>query len=52
MSNGLFLKPMVVVDVKQEIKIVTEETFGPVLPVIPFDTEYLKAIRLANDFTY
>ncbi|MGE5652764.1 MAG: aldehyde dehydrogenase family protein [Bacillota bacterium] len=47
-SKGLFVPPMVLVDVKQEMKVVQEESFGPFLPIIPFDSED-EAIRLAND---
>lgn len=50
-SKGLFLSPMIVVDVKQDAKIIQEESFGPVLPVIPFDLEE-EAIQLANDSNY
>ena len=33
------------------MRIMSEETFGPVLPIMPFDTEQ-EAIRLANDTPY
>jgi acyl-CoA reductase-like NAD-dependent aldehyde dehydrogenase len=50
-SNGLFLEPTVVTNVSNQMDIVQEETFGPVLPIIPFDTEE-EAIQLANESNY
>ena len=43
-----FYAPTVLADVTHEMKIMREETFGPVLPVMAFDTD-AEAIRLAND---
>ncbi len=43
-----FYAPTVLADVDHSMRVMREETFGPVLPVMPFDTEE-KAIRLAND---
>jgi acyl-CoA reductase-like NAD-dependent aldehyde dehydrogenase len=43
-----FYAPTVLSDLKPEMRMMKEETFGPVLPVIAFDTEE-EAIRLAND---
>jgi acyl-CoA reductase-like NAD-dependent aldehyde dehydrogenase len=40
--------PMLVTDVDLDAPIVTEEQFGPVLPIIPYDHED-EAIALAND---
>ncbi|MDX8290857.1 aldehyde dehydrogenase family protein [Metabacillus indicus] len=51
MSEGLFIKPMVFADVKQHMKIMQEETFGPVAAVMPFQSEE-EAIALANDSVY
>jgi len=48
MAGGNFVRPAIVVDPKHSLKIVTEEQFGPVIPVIPFDSED-EAIRMAND---
>jgi acyl-CoA reductase-like NAD-dependent aldehyde dehydrogenase len=42
-----FYAPTVLSELKPGMRIMQEETFGPVLPVIPFDTEE-DAIRLAN----
>jgi succinate-semialdehyde dehydrogenase/glutarate-semialdehyde dehydrogenase len=46
-----FYAPTVLADVTHEMHIMREETFGPVLPVMPFDSED-EAIRLANDSDY
>ena len=46
-----FYAPTVLADVTHEMHIMREETFGPVLPVMPFDTDE-EAIRLANDSDY
>jgi acyl-CoA reductase-like NAD-dependent aldehyde dehydrogenase len=46
-----FYAPTVLADVMQEMRIMQEETFGPVLPVAPFDTDE-QAIRLANDSVF
>ncbi|MFZ0914134.1 MAG: aldehyde dehydrogenase family protein [Candidatus Korobacteraceae bacterium] len=43
-----FYAPTLLADVTQDMRIIQEETFGPVLPVAPFDTDE-EAIRLAND---
>jgi succinate-semialdehyde dehydrogenase/glutarate-semialdehyde dehydrogenase len=43
-----FYAPTVLVDVTHNMRVVREETFGPVLPIMRFDTED-EAIRLAND---
>lgn len=47
-NDGMFLPPTIITNVNHHMKIIQEETFGPVLPVIPFDTEE-EAILLAND---
>ncbi|MCF6095046.1 aldehyde dehydrogenase family protein [Microaerobacter geothermalis] len=51
LDKELFIPPMVLVDVGQDMKIMQEETFGPVLPVIPFDSED-EAVHLANDSSF
>jgi acyl-CoA reductase-like NAD-dependent aldehyde dehydrogenase len=38
----------VLVDVDHSMRIMTEETFGPIMPVMPFDTVD-EAVELAND---
>lgn len=46
--EGYFFEPTVVVDLPKDSPIVSEEIFGPIVCVFPFDTEE-EAIRLAND---
>ncbi len=43
-----FYAPTLLADVTPDMRVIQEETFGPVLPVAPFDTEQ-QAIDLAND---
>ncbi len=50
-GRGYFFSPTVVIDADQHSEIVQSEIFGPVLVVLPFDTEE-EAIRLSNDVTY
>jgi succinate-semialdehyde dehydrogenase/glutarate-semialdehyde dehydrogenase len=45
---GYFYSPTVLSDVPAEADLMTEEIFGPVAPVVPFDTE-AEAISMAND---
>ncbi|GBD29822.1 Succinate-semialdehyde dehydrogenase [NADP(+)] GabD [bacterium HR32] len=49
--RGLFYEPTVLVDVRPGMRILEEETFGPVAPVLTFRTEE-DAVRLANDTPY
>ena len=39
MKGGNFVRPAIVVNPKLNLRVVTEEQFGPVIPVIPFETE-------------
>jgi acyl-CoA reductase-like NAD-dependent aldehyde dehydrogenase len=48
MKGGNFVRPAIVVNPNPKLRVVTEEQFGPVIPVIPFETEE-EAIRMAND---
>jgi acyl-CoA reductase-like NAD-dependent aldehyde dehydrogenase len=48
---GFFMRPAVLGDVRNEMRVAQEEIFGPVLCVIPFDDE-AEAIRMANDSPY
>ena len=50
-EKGFWFEPTVLVDVKQEMTIVHEEIFGPILPVITFST-FEQAIEFANDCEY
>jgi aldehyde dehydrogenase (NAD+) len=51
MNKGYFVRPTVFADVKPGMKIEKEEIFGPVLSIIPFDTE-AEAVQIANDTPY
>ena len=48
---GYFMRPAVLADVANDMRVAREEIFGPVACVIPFDTEE-EAIRMANDSPY
>jgi succinate-semialdehyde dehydrogenase / glutarate-semialdehyde dehydrogenase len=46
--KGYFYEPTILADVSPNAKILHDETFGPALPIVPFDTEE-EAIAMAND---
>jgi acyl-CoA reductase-like NAD-dependent aldehyde dehydrogenase len=48
LAGGNFVRPAIVVDPDPNLRVVTYEQFGPVIPVLPFDTEE-EAIAAAND---
>jgi len=50
-GNGWFHQPTVITGVDHSMKVMREETFGPVLPIMTFTTDD-EAIRLANDSIY
>jgi acyl-CoA reductase-like NAD-dependent aldehyde dehydrogenase len=47
-SEGNYMKAALVLHPRSDERIVTEEQFGPALPIIPYDTEE-EVVRLAND---
>jgi acyl-CoA reductase-like NAD-dependent aldehyde dehydrogenase len=47
-DRGFFLTPAVVTDIPEQSRLVTEEQFGPVLPLIPY-RDLDAAIAAAND---
>ena len=49
--KGFFYEPTVLVNVNHDMRCIREETFGPTLPIMPFDTED-EALRIANDTVY
>lgn len=51
LANGYFIQPTIFTDVDNGSELAQEEIFGPVLAIIPFDTEE-EAIQLANDSRY
>ena len=48
LGGGLWLRPTVISNVNHNMKVMCEETFGPIMPVMTFDTNE-EAIALAND---
>jgi aldehyde dehydrogenase (NAD+) len=50
-EGGYFVKPTVFINVKNDMTIAQQEIFGPVLSVIPYDSEE-DAIKIANDSEY
>ena len=51
LEKGYYVKPTVFADVNNKMEIAKTEIFGPVLSVIPFETEE-EAIEIANDTPY
>ena len=51
LDKGYYVKPTVFADVNNKMEIAKTEIFGPVLSVIPFETEE-EAIEIANDTPY
>jgi acyl-CoA reductase-like NAD-dependent aldehyde dehydrogenase len=50
-GSGWFVEPTIFTGVKPDMRIAQEEVFGPVLSIIPFDTED-EAVRIANGTVY
>jgi len=50
-SRGYYARPTVFADVTNDMTIAREEIFGPVLAILPYDTEQ-QAIDMANDTVY
>lgn len=51
MEKGFFFEPTVLINVKDEMPVCVEETFGPVAPILTFKSEE-EVIRRANNTTY
>jgi aldehyde dehydrogenase (NAD+) len=51
LNRGFFVRPTVFADVTNDMTIAREEIFGPVLSIIPFETEE-EGLRIANDTPY
>ena len=51
LEKGYYVKPTVFTDVNNQMEIARTEIFGPVLSIIPFETEE-EAIQIANDTPY
>ena len=50
-TDGNYYLPTILTNVSKDMRVYTEEVFGPVIPIIPFDT-IEEAIELANDTQY
>ncbi|MEO1107107.1 MAG: aldehyde dehydrogenase family protein [Pseudomonadota bacterium] len=51
LNKGYYVRPTVFADANNQMTIAREEIFGPVLTMIPFDTEE-EAVEIANDTPY
>ena len=51
LDKGYFIRPTIFSQANNEMTVAREEIFGPVLTMIPYDTEE-EAIRIANDTPY
>ena len=51
LNKGYFIKPTIFTDVTNNMQIAKKEIFGPVLSIIPFETEE-EAIKITNDTEY
>jgi phenylacetaldehyde dehydrogenase len=51
LANGYFIEPTIFVDVQEQMRIVREEIFGPVVCAIPFD-DADQVLRAANETPY
>ncbi len=51
LNRGYYIRPTVFADVTNDMTIAREEIFGPVLAMLPYDTEE-EAVEMANDSVY
>jgi acyl-CoA reductase-like NAD-dependent aldehyde dehydrogenase len=51
LGGGWWCRPTVITQVNHSMKVMTKETFGPIMPVMPFSTVE-EAVYLANDSIY
>ena len=51
LTRGYFVRPTVFANVRNDMTIAREEIFGPVLAILPYDSED-EAVRIANDTVY
>jgi aldehyde dehydrogenase (NAD+) len=51
LTKGYFVKPTIFSNVRNDMTIAREEIFGPVLCILPYDTEE-QAVQIANDTPY
>ena len=50
-NQGFFFEPTVITDVPDDSKIMTEEPFGPVAPIVPFKT-FDEVVQRANSLQF
>jgi acyl-CoA reductase-like NAD-dependent aldehyde dehydrogenase len=50
-EHGFFFQPTILINVNHQMRIMREETFGPVIPLMPY-RDFDEAIRLVNDSPY
>jgi len=50
-GGGFYCRPTVLTNVNHQMKVMTEETFGPIMPVMPFQNKE-EALKLANGTVY
>lgn len=51
LAKGNYFEPTILTNVRADMRILTEEVFGPVLPIVPFENEK-EAVSLANNTDY
>lgn len=51
LEQGYYVKPTILADVRNDMRVAQEEIFGPVLALIPYDTVE-EAVETANDTVY
>ncbi len=51
LGQGLFIQPTIFADAHNDMTLAQTEVFGPVLAILPFDTEE-EAVRIANDIPF
>lgn len=51
LDDGYFVQPTIFIEANNQMELAREEIFGPVLTIIPFDTEE-EALKIANDTRY
>jgi aldehyde dehydrogenase (NAD+) len=51
LSKGYYVKPTIFSDVRNDMTVAREEIFGPVLCILPYETEE-QAVQIANDTPY
>jgi len=51
LADGFFMNPTVLTNVTPDMDIMTDEIFGPIVPIMPFDT-FEEAVAIANNSRY